>query len=348
MLYLYPNEAHQQAGIPVQGRSWSEATYSDENLAEVVLENCSFERVIFERADLRRTVFVNCRIDRCEFRDCLLGETLFNDCSGAGARIQGGELFSVVIANARWDRLAIEQSGANCVISESEFDQLDFNGAGAEQQALTLSGTSFKQLNGENAAWIDATAVDLELGNCNFAGASFKRAGLIGVKARNLDLSGVRFESCNLFRSDFSGSRLRHAPGSIFAEAILEESDFSHAELDGALFANASAAKACFDKAQLTGALFPKATLHEAFFRDASAHASVWTEADLRGANLAGLDAFRGIFRHADLDGADVTGASFAHADLHGVKQNLEDADTRDARGTLAWRAEMERQSVTP
>ncbi|MXZ33122.1 MAG: hypothetical protein F4Z20_07235, partial [Gammaproteobacteria bacterium] len=72
----------------------------------------------------------------------------------------------------------------------------------------------------------------------------------------------------------------------------------------------------------------------------------VWREADLGGANLAGLDAFRGIFRNANMDGAEVSGASFACADLHGVKQSLEGADTREARGTLDWRAELERQSL--
>ncbi|MXZ33573.1 MAG: pentapeptide repeat-containing protein, partial [Gammaproteobacteria bacterium] len=146
MLYAHPDEAHRQAGVPVQGRSWSDAAYGDENLAGIVWENCEFERVRFERADLRQTVFVNCRFDDCEFLDCRLGETLFSGCSGAGAAISGGELYGVVIAKTQWERLAIARTGRNCVLSESGFGEIEFNGKGARQRALTLSGGCFERL----------------------------------------------------------------------------------------------------------------------------------------------------------------------------------------------------------
>lgn len=345
MQFAYPYEAHRRAGIPVQGQSWRAATYSDEDLAQVMLDDCHFEDVVFERADLRRALFTNCVIERCEFRDCRLEGIVFSDCTGAGIRIVGGSLAELVIAQTQWDRLAVEQSGAQLAMTESRFGAIDFNGDGTVQRTLTLSGVSMERLRAENAVWTDATAVALDLAKCDLAGASLTRATFINADGRKQDLRNVSFESCNLYRSDLSGSRLSRATRSIFAECNLEDADFSDAELEGALFASARAARACFDGAKLTSAMFPKAQLQDASFRDVSARTSVWTEADLTGARLARLDAFQSVFRNACLAKADCTGASFVSADLHGVQESLEGADTRDARGTLDWRAEVERDS---
>lgn len=326
----------------MQDQSWRNARYTDENLAGMVFENCRFESVVFESMDLLQTVFVNCRFDDCRFLDCQMGAAVFTKCFGTGVAIAGGLLRETAVSGTEWETLVIERTGLQFALTECKFRRLDFNGEGAEQRSLTLSGVEVERLKAENAVWMDGTLVGMSLAACEFLGARFERTSFIQAKGRELDLSTIRLLSCNLYQSDFSGSRIRQAEKSIFAESTLEATDFSDAELQGCLFAKANAAGACFDRARLRGALFPDANLAGASFVDALAPNSVWTGASLVDARLRGMDARQGIFRNADLQGADVTGANFTETELHGVQQNLEDADTRDARGTIDWRAEME------
>ena len=348
MDYRFPEIAHREAGMPVQNRSWNDAVFSDEDLSGILFENCEFTNLVFKGINFRKSIYTGCRFDHCEFQNCWLGECIFNKCHGSGISISGGELSHVVIADAQWDRLRIEQSGSHCAITEGQVGRIDFNGPGSEQLSLTLSGLSFDSLHAENATWTNVNAINIDLSKCNLDGSHLLRTTLIEAQARELDLSKLVLEACNLYRSDFSGSRLRNASGSIFAESKIEHANFSYAELEGALFAGAKGEKACFDGAKLNNAMFPKADLREASFQNAQAHRSVWNEADLSGARLNGLDAFRGSFRNTCLEKAEVIGASFVSADLQGVERSLEGADIREARHSLDWRAELDKKRSMP
>ena len=344
MDFSFPFDAHRRAGIPMQGQSWRRARYRDEDLAAMLFEDCAFEEVVFERIDLRQTVFTNCRFHDCRFEDCRIGATLFGNCSGSGIAIAGGLLTESAVSDTRFGRLLVEQSGYQLALSESRFGELAFNGSGARQRALTLSGLEFDTLHAENAAWTDATLVGVPLADCRLDGGEFERTSFIKSRAQGVDLGKLKFRSCNLYQSDFAGGRVASAASCIFAESVLEGTDCSGAELGGALFASVQADGACFDRANLAGALFPDASLRGASFQDAVAPKSVWTGADLTDARLQRLHASEAVFRNARLPGADVTGAIFASADLHGVEDSLAGADTRDARGTLAWRAAVEQE----
>ena len=244
------------------------------------------------------------------------------------------------------DHLDIEQSGDGLVLAESEIKQLALSSAGCQQSAMIVSGSTFGALLAENAQWQGASAVEVDLTTWRLSNASFaERCSFIRAMGDGMDFSDVRFESCNLYQSEFRESRFRAAQGSIFAECELAEADFSEAMLDGALFANADAKQANFERARLAVALFPKATLTGARFGGALASGSVWTDANLTDAQLTSLDASRAVFRNARLDNADVANASFVEADLHGVDAPLTGADLRDSRGTVAWRAEREREA---
>ena len=342
MDFSFPFDAHRRAGIPMQGQTWSRARYRDEDLATMVFEGCTFEEVVFERIDLRQTAFANCRFDGCRFEDCQIGATLFGKCEGSGFTIVGGLLTESVVADSRFEWLVIEQTGFQLTLSESRFGRLAFNGDGTRQRSLTLSGMELDSLTAENAVWTDATLVGLALAVCRLDGGEFERTSFIRAEGQGLDLGKLTFRSCNLFQSNFSDGRIASAESCIFAESVVEGIDCTGAELSGALFANARADGARFDRANLAGALFPDASLRGASFQDAVAPKSVWTGADLTDARLQRLFAAESIFRNARLAGVDVTGASFVSADLHGIEESLDGADTRDARGTLPWRAEVE------
>ena len=207
---------------------------------------------------------------------------------------------------------------------------------------LTVSDCAFLSVAVEHADWQSATGVAVDFGVWSLDGATFDRCMFIEAKAPRHDFSNVRFASCNLYKSDFSKARIKHAPGSIFAESDCTGCDFAEADLTGALFAGTVARGARFIKARLRNAMFPGANLEGADFDGADARESVWSGANLTDANLQRANAYRSTFRGGVFEGAQVAGACFVETDLHGVEASLTGADLRGARRSADWRAERE------
>ena len=345
----YPFEAHRQAGIPITGESWRGEVYADEDMAGVIFHECEFTDVRMSRIDFSTCVFSACRMENCIFVDCVLRQTKFSVCKGTNFVIVGGVVDSTIFSQVKLERLEVRQTGESLNIAECEIDHLSFHDSGLEQGRITLSGGALGRLEAPGAHWRDGMANELDLSVCEFGDGRFDRTSFVYVSAAEVDLSRLDFRACNFYRSDLAGARLRRAESSIFAECALTGADLRRASLDGALFAKASAEEARFDGASLNGALFPDAALARASFEDAEAVSSIWTEADLTGANLAGMDATSGVFRHARLSGANVDGTSFAAAQLHGVEdEDLIGANIVGAQRTVEWRAEREREALSP
>jgi uncharacterized protein YjbI with pentapeptide repeats len=345
MQFRDPFGAHRNAGIPVVGSTWSDQRLANEDLAGVIFQDCVFERVRLERAILRQTTFLNSRFDDCIFDDCQVAETRWIGCQGSGLRISRGELSESLFSRTRLARLELAQTGRQIILAESVFDRFALNGAGCDQQQMTISDSTFGSFAAENATWRGGSALGIDFDTWSLDNARFDRCAFVRTSGNSMDFSSVRFESCNLYQSEFCEARFRWAEGSIFAECELARADFVEAKLKGALFAKSNAVEARFDRACLDGALFPKATLTGARFTGATAKQSVWVEADLTDANLEGVDAFRSTFRNAVLKRAEVTNTRFVEADLHGVEEVLDGADLRGSRKTVAWRAEREAQA---
>ena len=332
--------AHRTAGIPVVGTAWRDTEIRGDDIAGVIFQDCVLERVRLCETDLWQTMFVDTRFEDCEFVDCRLLRTQWVKCSGAGLRITGGhgeaqgEFSEAVFSECRFRDLAIRRSGDRLVLGNCAVGRLAFDDEGCRQTALTVSDCTFDAVAAENAAWTSASLVAVDLAGWSVGGGVFEQCMFVQSSAAGRDLSGVRFDRCNLFKSDLREARVRQAPGSIFAECDCADADFAGAELDGALFAKTSAPGARFTGASLTNGMFPDAELAGADFGQAVAGHSVWTGADLSGADLSGMDAYRATFRNARLEGAHVQGARLVEADLHGVDASLDGADVRDARGT--------------
>ena len=341
-MFRNPVGAHRNAGVPLSGKTWRDRQIDGDDLAGVLFHDCTFERVRMKRVNLRQTSFVDSRFVDCVFDDCELVETLWISCSGTGFQIERGRASQLLVSGCKLSRLGFTQSGQQVTLAESSIDHLVFDGPGCHQNSLTISGCTFSEFVVENAVWQGGTLVGLNMDVCSLDGARFERCSFIQSTGEGIDLSKVRFESCNLYQSVLPKGRFSWAERSIFAECDLTEADFSQAALSGALFAKATAPRSRFDRAVLDGAMFPKAILTGASFTDATAKQSVWLDADLTDADLQGMDAWRSTFRNATLKGAEVTNARFLEADLHGVAETLDGADLRGARATEAWRAEYE------
>ena len=342
MQYRDPVGAHRRAGVPVVGATWSDEWIQDEDVTEVVFQDCAFERVRFEGVIFEQAMFVRCRFDDCIFEGCQISDTRWIDCKGTGFSVAGGVLSGALLSQCALSCIDLQQAGRRLILSESRLDRLTLQGAAREQQDLTISGCVFGVVEAEHASWNGASAVEVDLTVWKLDQAQFERCSFIRASGNDVDFSTARFDTCNLYQSALARARFRRAERTIFAECDLAEADLVEGQFAGALFAKSSAPGARFERAVLDGALFPNAILTGASFAGAAAAQSVWTEADLTGADLQGIQAFRSTFRNAVLDDARVTNAYLVEADLHGVKASLDGANLDDSRGTISWRAERE------
>ena len=344
MAFRNPFAAHRNVGIPISGRTLRDHCVDGDDLAGMIFQDCVFERVRFRGVNLWQTTFVGCRLDECEFESCNLVQTRWADCRGAGMTLTHGDLEEAVVTQSRFARVRIRQQGRQLVLAESEIEQLIFDEQGSVQQTLTMSECTFGELVAESARWADASTVQLNFAPCRLDGARFERCSFLRAEGRGADVSTVAFRMCNLYRSRFEQAKFRDAEGVIFAECSLESADFEEASIVRSMFSKVEARNARFDRARMAGALFPGADLRGASFAGAHAPNSVWTEAVLDEADLARLRAPASVFRNASLHGADVNGADLSDADLHGVEGDLNGANLEGARGTVEWRAKLERE----
>ena len=348
MAYKDPYGAHRNAGIPLVGAAWNDTEFTGDDIAGVIFQDCKLERVRLVDSNLWQTTFVNCRFDDCEFVNCRLFRTQWVQCSGRGFGIKGGEFSEAVWSECRFGQVRVAASGHRVAMGASTVGRLAFDDEGCAQFGLTVSDCTFEELLAEQARWESATMTSADFRPWSITGAVMQQCLFVQTTARELDLSSVRFERCNLFKSDFSAARISHAPGCIFAEANCADTDFGGAELTGALFAKVSAPGARFVDAKLDNAMFPDAVLHGADFSRAIAKQSVWNAADLTKAKFSSVNATGSIFRHCIFDDTDLQGATLVDADLHGVEADLVGADTRGARGSIDWRAEREAEARRP
>lgn len=341
-MFKDPYGAHRRAGVPLLGGAWRNIEIDDDDIAGVIFQDCVFQDVRLAGSSLWQSIFVNCRFDDCEFTECRLFRTQWIDCLGTGMRVTGGEFSEALFSACQLEELTLESPGDRVVLGSCNVGRLAFLRAGLNQRGLTVSDCSFRSVDAVGANWDSATAVAADFGVWSVEDSTFDRCMLVQLEASGRDLSSVRFNSCNLYRSVFREAVIRNAPGSIFAESDCTKCDFVEADLNGALFSKTVASGARFTGARLAGAMFPESTLTGADFSGADARESVWNGADLTDAGFERVDACRSTFRNGIFEGSRVDGASFVEADLHGVNASLAGADLRGARDTTDWRAERE------
>ena len=340
-----PFVAHTEVGIPLQGQTWEDLQFEDEDWSGLSFQNCVFERVRFVTLAMAQTTFVRCRFVDCVFEGTDLVASQWVECTGTGRhRIVGGTLAQCTWSECEYERFEVEQAGQQLTFALCRIGELHFVDAGLGQNIITLTDTKIGRLVGEGLEWSDASAFGAELADWEIGRARFLRCSLMESQASGLDLASVTFDGCNLYRSELGGVKLRSVERCLFTECELTDADFREADVAGGLFSKARAGGARFDEARLEGALFPDADLRRASFARASAQGSVWSGADLTDANLELLSARASTFRNAVLTGAAVAGADLRDTDLHGVEGDLTEADTRDSRGSVEWRADRERE----
>ncbi|HEV2543285.1 MAG TPA: pentapeptide repeat-containing protein [Methylobacterium sp.] len=141
-----------------------------------------------------------------------------------------------------------------------------------------------------------------------------------------LDLAGADLADARLEETDLSGANLRRvslagalARSADFAGACVEEADFSGADLSGARFTGIAGGQASFREAMIEDADFSGATMRFARLDKALLDGARFEGADLWGTDFTGADADDSVFRKARLDEANLSDCNLTGADFEGA-----------------------------
>ncbi len=220
------------------------------------------------------------------------------------------DLAGAWLPGAHWARLRMPHA---------RLDRADLSGADLSDAVLEAAQAS-------HALFLNANLHGALLHGIDFRGAEFGSADLSFVRANyasfsECEMTGVSLEGALLQDADFSLAQLTDAS---FVRANLSGARFSHARI-----ANADFSSACLDNAILHDHDLTEARLVGAMFRSAQ----------LRRCNLEYQEMPDADFRAADLSGALLTGsvmprASFSGADLS--RTGLADVEWENADLTNA------------
>lgn len=175
----------------------------------------------------------------------------------------------------------------------------------------------------------------------SLVGANFKGAKLSGAVFAGQDLTNASFESAQLGPSkgpvDFTSSKLVNT---CFIGAVLDQTDFTYADIACADFSYTSLMKATFGPIQNIRAgagcrtKFVGATLDVHLITNDASGRSNWSQADFTAANFQDLTPSTFNLRGKDITGAILKQTSFIGIDMTGA--NLTDVDFTKAVLTKA------------
>ncbi|BDV40333.1 hypothetical protein DSM21852_35860 [Methylocystis bryophila] len=175
----------------------------------------------------------------------------------------------------------------------------------------------------------------------SLVGANFKGAKLSGAVFAGQDLTNASFESAKLDPSirpvDFTSSKLANT---CFIGAVLDETDFTYADITCADFSYTSLMKATFGPIQNIHAggncrtKFVGATLDVHLISNDASGRSNWSQSDFTAANFQNLSPSTFNLRGKDITGAILKLTSFIGIDMTGA--NLTDVDFSKAVLTKA------------
>lgn len=342
-----PHDAHRNVGVPVSGLRWSGYTSRGEDLRGMIFHECTLEDVSFSGCQLDKTIFIDCVLDGVTVDDCVLDQTQWVKCTGRALRLNAssGPLLQPIVASSELGELIVAASCDRMIVSDCTFGSLAFEGAGFEQYAPTISGSTIDRVMASRARWSMASVLNAPLSTWDLSGAVLTQCAFLESSGEEVDLGETMFERCNLHRAKLPGARLRGIEGSIFSECDLGGADLEGVAASRALFVRSDLQRARAAGAVLEGAILSESDLRRSDFSAAHAPRSAWIKCDLRGAALDRLHAPWSSFAHARFAGATADGARLESCELHGVTDLPPGALTSGARGTIEWRAELERGS---
>jgi len=229
---------------------------------------------------------------------------------------------------------------------QNDQETLRRKGTAAEQQVVTLRLRATSRAISKILTVYTDKIHKADLSRTNLSQVS-KGAAQFTLVLDNLNLSGVNFQSANLYRgsfryshffgvgedrrfgtfddwiTDFSNADLKEADftGAVLNNVIMNRATFIRATLNKANLSNSQMAGANLSSAKLIGADLRQANLENASLTGADLGEAKLARINLHGARLGQVNAAGGDFSFANLtesnwQGADMMGANFSNADL--------------------------------
>jgi uncharacterized protein YjbI with pentapeptide repeats len=177
----------------------------------------------------------------------------------------------------------------------------------------------------------DATQFTLVLDNLNLSGVNFESANLYRGSFRNSRFYGVgedqRFGTFDDWITNFNNADLKEADftGAVLNNVSMNRAIFIRATLNKANLSNSQMASANLSSAKLIGADLRQTNLENASLTGADLGEAKLARVNLNGARLGQINAAGGDFSFANLtesnwQGADLVGANFSNADLQNAE----------------------------
>jgi uncharacterized protein YjbI with pentapeptide repeats len=272
------------------------------NLSSVVAENA-----IFEGASL---VAANC--SNANLSGAVLSNAKCSKCIFSGALLTGATLDHADFTAADFRR---------AIVSDAVFTASKLNSAVFD--AARLGDADFTEAELVNASFVEAHCDGVWLSSAKADGANFARASCIDLQLDGTSAKQANFSGCCITwfrgsqRANLSGAIFHRAHGiePIFQSCLIDEADFSQADIPGANFMHASAARANFTAADLKEARFDHANLESAQFLSANLFQAVFA-----GVNLNGADISEGNFYGAEFLDARISKLRLKNSNLQMTK----------------------------
>ena len=345
-----PHGAHRNAGIPVSGARWSGFESRGEDLRGMVFHECGFEDVSFTGCRLEQTIFVECVLDGVSVAGGTLDQTQWVKCTGRGLRIESDSGTpsetppQAIVAESELGELVLAARAERVMIGDCRLDALVFEGSGLEQYAITVSGGEIGRVHAARVRWRMASVLGARLAHWDLSGALLTQCAFLEASGEEADLGDVTFRAVQppplaVARRAPSPHRGLHLLG----VRPRGGGPRGRRRARGAAGPLRPAGARGSPVRSWEGALLSESDLRDAELSSARAPRSAWIKSDLRGAVLDRLHAPWSSFAHARFAGATVDGARLESCDLHGATDLPPGALTAGARGTIEWRAELER-----
>lgn len=323
------------------GLDLSDLDFSGLELPGIHLEDANLSNSVFAGADLQGADMSGALLTKTDFTKTKLRNALFND-----AQLEKAVFTEAHVSGADFSRaMASKADFSKANLSGAKLDALQGDGmlfSGAVLDDASLNKADFTEAEMSGASLQRAKVTDATFENAVLNGADFQDAAGLRPGFEAANLAQARLNGVQLDRAGFAGASLDQCD---FSDATLPKASFKGATGKGARFTRAKLInarggeatmleEADFTDADLRNARFMQAKLPDVDFTGAQMQESNFSGCDLRNSRLHGVNALKARFVHADFRGGDARGGHFLFAKLG--KADLRKADFRDAHCFMA------------
>lgn len=198
-----------------------------------------------------------------------------------------------------------------------EFANTVFEG---ELDSEFSSQAHFSHCTFNDVTWVAPGLAGLTFEACRFAGSDWTRK----------DLRGLHFRHCKFeksYPSRFAGAKIRDCE---FSGSLIEQVDFSKADLSGTRFDNC-----LIVRPEFTGTLFSRQITRNVSSSDFKLTGCHCVQLDLSKRNLSGVDLYASRFDDCTFVRCDLSSANLARCTLHKTDLSEADLSYSNMRGTI-------------